>query len=304
MKKGISILFFSLFFAVAVWLYLTLNLNYTINISLPVEVRLSEGQAVSGDLPGEIDATIRGKGWDLILIMLSKNIGYTLDLSGLKKDTKLNSLGNISEKIDFPANVSVIKLDPDTLDIRFDNIVEKYVKFKNNLKVISKEGYRIVGTPEFYPDSVKISGANSVLSKIKQLGTESETFDNVKARLIKTVKIVNSLGNLVKIDPDVVRVEYGIELSAEKAFTDIEIKLNNVPGDKEVLLIPPRITVSLRGGVDQLAKLLPGEITAFAEYSEIDKDTNSYIIPKIELPFEAEIISIEPQKVQYIIKKK
>jgi YbbR domain-containing protein len=304
MRKNIFIYLASLVFAIILWLYINLNLVYNISFQIPLDLKLSKTQALANDLPNSIDVSVKGKGWDLLGIVLSKNLSLNLDLTNYKKDTKINILQATNELLSLSSNVALLSVNPDMIEINFDNITSKMVKVKNSANVTTKEGYIIIGSPKVTPDSVKISGAMSIIGKIKYLSTEPFTMTNVNSGFTKSIKIIDTLNNIIKIEPKTVTISYSIELSAEKNFEDLNVIISNVPQDKEVLLIPPKLKLYLRGGVEQLAKINPDEIFAGIEFKQIDNDSLGYVSPKITLPVDVTIVKYEPQKFQYIIKKK
>jgi YbbR domain-containing protein len=304
MKRNIFVYISSLFFAVILWMYINLNLVYNISVSIPLDVKLSKVQAIASDLPNSVEVSIKGKGWDLLGVVLSKSLTLSLDLTNYKKDTKVNIAQSVNELLSLSSNVLILSVNPDIIEVNFDNITSKMVKVKNLINVVPKDGYFIIGTPKVTPDSVKLSGAISVIGKIKFIPTEQINILNVNSGFTKTVNILDTLNNIIKIEPKNVTITYDIQLLAEKNFEDINVLISNVPQDKEVLLIPPKLKIYLRGGVEQLAKIDPEEIFAGIEFKQIENDSLGYVSPKISLPLDATIIKYEPQKFQYIIKKK
>ena len=304
MRKKIFLVIYSFLFSIFLWLSVTLNFTYSINLSIPLEVSLKENQALAEDLPNEIGIVARGRGWDLLVMWFSKNMAYNLDLSTVKRNLKLSIMQTLGDKIDLPASVSIINAYPDTLNIEFDNISSKYVKVKNNVTVSMKEGYEVIGFPKITPDSVKITGASSVILKIKNFPTEKRSIKNINSDISIDVALSDSLLNIVKVEPKSVRIYYQVELAAEKNFEDLKIEVRNVPSDKDVLLIPPNLNLSLRGGVDLLSKLTPEDFKIYVNYDLIEKDTLGSVTPVIDIPENLTIINFTPQKFQYIIKRK
>ena len=304
MKKNLRIYIYAFVFALILWLYLSLNITYNVILSIPIDIQLSKSQALSEDLPEEIEVNVSGKGWDLLNLILSRDVDYSVDLTSIKKDTKIITSRAISERLSLPLNVSILSIKPDTLNISFDKVSRKYVKVMNNVEVIPAGDYRIVGDPKITPDSVLISGASSILSRIKFLSTEYKLIKDIKKNIVETVSLKDTLRNVIKVEPRNVSISYTVELSAEKILDNLNIEVANLPEDKEVLLIPPQLKLSLRGGVDELSSLIPSDIRVIVEYSSIENDTLGFIVPEIVLPVSAEIINVEPKKFQYIIKKK
>jgi len=304
MKKNLKILLFSFIFALALWLYINLNLSYSLDLSIPVEVQSTKSQALSEEIPASIDVTVNGKGWDLLNILISKDLKYSLDISKLKKDSRIITEQLVNERLNLQPNVSVLKITPDTIVINFDKVSEKLVPIKNNIVVNLKDGYSIVGNPFFTPDSVRIQGSSALINKIKFIPTETRIFNNVNSNLSGIINIKDTLANITKIEPRQINYNYNVQLSAEKGFDDVEVEVSNVPEDKEVLLIPPKVNLSLRGGVDQLSQISLSDIIVKVEFNKIERDTLGFIVPEVNIPKETSLLKIEPQKLQYIIKKK
>mgnify|MGYP000859454577 FL=1 len=304
MRKSSIILINTFIFSVALWVYINMNLSYTHVINVPLNVKSSVNQGVSNDIPEKVEITLKGRGWSILTLTAAKNLEIYLDLSAYKKDAKIDLAQSIPELLNLPPDLAVIGVNPSYLDISLDNVVTRMVKVRNNTGITLMDGYTLIGTAKLTPDSVSVTGANSIVSKLKYVNTESVTFRDINAGITRLVKISDTLGNSVRIDPKIVSVTYRVELSAEKTFDDISVDVYGVPPDKEVLIIPPMISISLRGGVEVLSKLNPNEIKVSVNFKAIENDEQGYIEPTIELSNELSLIKSEPQRFQYIIKKK
>jgi len=304
MQKNYLILILSFVFGLALWMYINLNSSYSIDLIIPVEIQSSKSQALSEEIPNSIDVTVRGKGWDLISLMISKDLKYSLDISKLKKDTRIISEQFVNERLNLQPNLSVIKINPDTISISFDKVSGKTIPVKNNIVVNLREGYSIIGDPVLTPDSVSITGSSYLVNKIKSIQTESKYFNNVNSDIAGVIKLKDTLSNIIKINPSQISFYYKVELSAEKSFEDVAVNIINIPEDKEVLLIPPKVSLSVRGGVEQLSQISMSDINVNVEFNLIESDTLGFIIPEVNIPEELNLLKIEPQKLQYIIKNK
>ena len=304
MNKNFRIFLLSFFFATALWLYISLNLSYSLDVSIPFEIQTTKSQALTEEVPNTIDVKVKGKGWDLLNILISKDLKYSLDISKLKKDSKIITEQFVNERLNLQQNVSILEINPDTISINFDKVFEKLVPLKNNIVLNLKEGYSIVGNPVLIPDSVKIQGASYLLNKIKFIPTEVKVINNVNSDIQGVVNIKDTLSSLIKVDLKQVNFRYRIQLSAEKNIDDILINVLNVPQDKEVLLIPPKLNISLRGGVEQLSQITPADVIVNIEFGKIENDTLGFVIPDLIIPDETSLLKTEPQKLQYIIKNK
>jgi len=304
MRKNIFIIINTFVFSVILWIYVNLNLTYSYEITVPLSVRSAKSQGVSNEIPSSLDVIVKGKGWNLLKIILTKNIGYYLDLTMYKKDTKIDLMQNVNEALNLPLDVYVQNVNPGYIDVMFDNMITKMVKVKNNTSIIPGEGFTVIGNVILKPDSVQVTGASSLLSKIKNVQTEYVVFKDVSTNVSRKVKLIDSLGNQVKVEPTEITVSYNIELSAEKTFDDIDVNVYGLPADKDVLIIPPKISVTLRGGVEELSKLTVKDLNIGIYYNQIESDEKGEIEPTIEISDIFTLIKIQPQRFQYIIKNK
>ncbi|MCX7833106.1 MAG: CdaR family protein [Ignavibacteria bacterium] len=304
MKRNIIIIIISFIFALAIWLYISLSDNYIVNLSIPIDLKLSQKQALASELPNTIEISLKGKGWDLLTVMLGHKPVYILDLSNYKRNIKISPLSDLKNIIGIPEHITVLNVYPDTLDIIFDNITEKYLKVKNNLIVVPKEGYIIVGNPRIEPDSVKVYGASSIIMKLKSIPTVSLTIENVSQKFTRVVNLKDTLTNLIQIEPKTVTISYNIELLAERKLEGIDVFVTNLPSDKEVVIIPPKIDLIFRGGVNQLSKLSNDDVNVSIDFKVLEKDTTGFITPDIRIPIDYNLIKYEPSQFQYIIKNK
>lgn len=304
MRKNIFIIVNTFIFSVLLWVYVNLNLTYSYELTVPLSVRSAKSQGVSNEIPSTLDVTIKAKGWDLIKLKLAKNYEYYLDLTQYKNDAKIDLMQSVNAALNFPPEVYVQSINPGYIDVSFDNIITKLVKVKNNTSVIPREGFTVIGNVLMKPDSVKLTGASSLLSKVKFVQTEFVVFKDVSSDISRDVKLLDSLGNQIKVNPLEINVSYRVELSAEKTFDDIDVNVFGVPADKDVLIIPPKISITLRGGVEQLAKLTGKDLSVGIYYNKIESDEEGEVEPTIEISDIFSLIKIQPERFKYIIKNK
>lgn len=304
MKKNLRLYLFSFGFAFILWLYLKFNVVYNVELQIPLNLEVAENQALSENLPDTITVVAGGKGWDLLNLMLSREDEFSVNVANVKNDTKLNLRQLLSERVNIPSNISILSVEPETISINFEKVSSKYVKVINNIKLELADGYEIVGEPRITPDSVLITGASTVISKIKSISTVSKTISDVNESITETISLKDTLSNIIRIEPTVVTVVFDVDLLGEKTINDVTIGVEEAPDDKEVLLVPPRINITLRGGVNDLAGVNAADIRVMVRYTEIENDSLGYIVPEIILPIEAVIIKLDPERLQYIIKSK
>ncbi|MBE2219112.1 MAG: hypothetical protein IAE90_12960 [Ignavibacteria bacterium] len=295
----------SFMLSVVLWLSLNFNQVYEIEKTVPVNFRVSKPYSVSGNIPLNLEVKFRGVGWNLMRLFTSLNLEFNYEVSAKKKENfTILTKDYLRANLDLSQNLDIISVYPETLFVKVDTYEEKYVKLLPHMQINCREGYQVVGQPTLQPDSLKIGGSIELLRNINHLNTKHIVFDNVNAGISRNIFVSDSLSNLLWLSQNEVKLNVNIELTAEKDFENIEIKVPNVPDDKEVLLIPQNVTVQLKGGVNQLAQIENSRIIAKVDYFKILSDTTGSVAPYFEIPPGCVVIAVKPDIIQYVIKKK
>jgi YbbR domain-containing protein len=282
-----------------------LNQIYEIDKSVPIKININNPYSVSGNIPLNLDVKFRGVGWNLIRLFTSLNLEFNYDITARKKEHFfILTKDYLNNNMGLSQNLNIISVYPETLFVKIEDYEEKYAAVLPRLSINCMEGYQVVGKPILEPDTIKIGGAVDLLRNIKFLYTRGVVFDNVNADISTSISISDSFSNLIKLSQNEIRLKVNVELTAEKEFRNIEIRVPNTPEDKDVLLIPQTVSVQLKGGVNQLAKIDNSKINAFIDYNKILSDTTGSLIPGFELPEGCTVIGFKPEFIQYVIKKK
>lgn len=305
MRIKYHILFSTLVLSALLWLSLNLNLNYEIEKNIPVKVIVNKPFAIANTLPLNLDAKIKGGGWTLLRLFTSFSVDFNYEIkpSG-NEQMYILTKSYLNDVILSGQNLTVTYVKPESLFVKIGRYEEKYVKILPRVSVFCKAGYQTVGKPEISPDSILIGGAPIILESLNYIYTESKTYDNVNSNISDVIGISDSLSNVIWRLHDKVRIRIDVELTAEKEFRNVEIKVPNIPEDREVLLIPQMISLQIKGGVNQLANLDNSRIQAVVDFKELLSDTTGSVTPNFSMPEGMTVISSSPERIQYIIKKK
>jgi len=107
-----------------------------------------------------------------------------------------------------------------------------------------------------------------------------------------------------EVSTTITRLQVNIQPFAEKTFVGIPVTANGTPFTREVIFIPPKLDIIVRGGIDQLAKLSLSDFQATVNYQELNQDSIASIVPQLSGPEEIKIVSQKPARFQYIIRKR
>jgi YbbR domain-containing protein len=299
------IIIVSLILSALLWVSLSLNQTYEIDKTIPVKINIIKPYAVSGNIPLHLDVKFRGVGWSLLRLFTSLNPEFNYNvMPRFDEKSIILTKQYLNDNLGLPQNLIIAEVYPESLSVIVDKYEEKYVKLLPKVKIDCRNGYQVVGKPMLEPDSVKIGGSGKILNSVKFLYTQEISVANVNSSLFMEVNVTDSLSNIIWKSENLAKLTVDVELSAEREYHDVQIHITDVPGDKEVLLIPENVTVHLKGGVNQLAALDPSKIFASLGYNGIFADTTGAVAPKFDLPEGTSLIGIKPEKIQYVIKKK
>ena len=102
---------------------------------------------------------------------------------------------------------------------------------------------------------------------------------------------------------DFVTVTFDIQRIVDKQFDDITVDVLDVPPDRDVVLLPNKVSFGVRGGIDILGKLDKSQFESFVFYRHVVLDTLGNVIPQVRIPKNTNLLYLKPQRLRYVIKK-
>jgi hypothetical protein len=101
-----------------------------------------------------------------------------------------------------------------------------------------------------------------------------------------------------------IRVSVAVQPFAEKTISGLVAVVPDLPHDREVILIPPKMDIIARAGIRRLAALSPEDFRVTVEYARILADSTGTIEPFVTGPADIQVVSRQPGRLQYIVRKK
>jgi uncharacterized protein (TIGR00159 family) len=150
-----------------------------ISISAPVDFRnIPEHLELRRASAEKVEVQITGKR-RLVRALKPEQVGAFLDLQQINDGVHLVDLNQSG--IELPLGLEVVRVTPSTIRLELEKRVEKEVAVEPKLEGSPPVGYRIAGI-KLTPESVKVSGAVSVLRTMKGLPTEPITLTEIKPK--------------------------------------------------------------------------------------------------------------------------
>ncbi len=282
------------FLAILLWLFVVSGNQFTMMLDIPIEARnLNSQKTYLEEVPEYASVILKGKGRDLFKSFILKNYSefkLVLDLDGISQEYEfiLNDYFEKNpSKVVLPSshNVSFIEVVyPNRIKIKLDEVMQKEVPILSSIKAIVEDGYVQIGKTKFNPDSIIIIGPKVELDKINYIYTVEDTLDGL-SKLSKGGIDLLVPNRLIKYSYKKVNYSLDIQQISERIIVDIPVKVINKIKGIRVFPSPQTVSLVVVGGVNQISKIKPLEISVFVDFNSWEIDKNFYE-PKVVIPFD------------------
>ena len=277
-----------LFFLVSVvfWFLTKLSKEYESTITYPVSYQnLPKDKLLQEEPQNAIDIHIKATGFK---ILSGKLFPRTLKIDGSNliarsrnKYYLLLPQQRLSIQKQMNTGVDIDHFIKDSVSLNLGALSRKKVPVKFVSDITYQAGYDLDGTMNINPDSIVVSGPESILDTI--LFVETESF--VQKDLHESIKSELSLkkfGTGQNINFDIEKV--AINAKVEK-FTEGTIKLPftvvNLPDDLRINAFPKEIELTYKVALSKFSQVNTSSFTIEFDY-ELSSDNNlSYLVPKL-----------------------
>jgi len=286
-------IFYSFLIAFIFWFFIKSEDSYLVTQKIPLVARnLQEQKTYKEEVPDHIVVTMRGSGRSFIWLTMFENFyddyKAIIDLSSIADEYNFDLNNYYREnptKIVLPTSLDLEFIEvvsPRNIIINLDQYLVKKVPIKSQLIISTDPGYVQVGNPLFSPDSVSIGGPQEIVNSIEFVKTEKDTFLNLNVSLEDDLLIINP-NKLVDFDPKKVEGYINVQPISETIITSIPVNLINKPNDVEVFVNPSTVSLTIIGGLNQVANTLPEDILVTIDFRDWRPDKQFYS-PKIIIP--------------------
>jgi YbbR domain-containing protein len=304
-SRRLQIIIATTILAVLLWASVNLGTQYQTVVSVPLRVtNIPSGQALRFPVPEELRLTVRGEGWQLLSMSWNSPGEIPLDVHRASVSHQVLTMKDFLRELTLPNGIDLVDLSPESLFVSLDDSGEKKVPVVLNADVSCAEGYGLADPPMLAPDSVTVRGALSVLLPIEHVRTEHMVYHSLKTTLDRSMTLENNVPIVLAMDPPAVRVLINVQPFAEKTMTGIPVEVTSVPDNREVILVPPRMEILVRGGINRLAEISSSDCTVRVDFAQLLDDTTRTVIPRVELPEGVSLIARRPEVFQFVIRKR
>jgi len=311
-RLGIFLIFLAL--STIFWFLTQLEEVYVNNISYPVEYQdMPEDKIVVGNLPSHMHLEIRAQGFKLLEYKFSNKLNplilhinsYNLHAQETEGSPRYyivtqTTTTRIAQQLS--QNVEILDITPDTLFFEFAEKISKQVPVQPRLEYSFARQMMLRGSIQIEPDSVVLSGPNSVLDTIDRIPTRSRKFADLQQTVHTSIDLERPHRQVELSIPQVeltIPVEEYTEGSVEK-----DVQVINVPDSLVVRTFPQKVAITYLVGLSQYEKVIPELFKVAADYRDIQEGGGQLKVEVVKAPDYLKSYTYNPREVDYIIEKK
>ena len=311
LNKRVITFLFCVLISAFFWLLMSLSKEYTIELNFPVTyINSPADKVIANHLPETIDIEIKSRGFNLLIYKLKqKHETLLIDI----KDAKSLPIKNhyyllTNSRIDkittqFSNDIKIIKIYPDTILLDFNKKISRTVPVKANIKIDYDKGNLQTDSIKLSPAFVSISGAADLIDKITFVETEHTNLKNSSDSLSIKLNILQTPAlKLVDVSPLTVQATVHVTRYTE-ASIDLPIEVENLPSGYGIKIFPDKISVKYNVAFQNYEKINALQFHAVVNYSKIEQGSNKLKVQLVKYPSEIKSVKINPEKVEYIIRK-
>ncbi|HEX8514782.1 MAG TPA: CdaR family protein [Bacteroidia bacterium] len=310
LNKRVATFLCCVFISVLFWLLMTLSKDYTITIAYPVNyINSPKDKVIANNLPAEISMEIRSKGFFLLAYQFREPQTVYVDLNeshpmGPKNHHFLRTNLQLNKFTDqFSSRIKIQRIIPDTIFLNFNKKTIKRVPVKANVSLTMDSRYQQSDSILLDPAYVDISGAADIIDKIDHVETVPVSLENVdkKQTLMLTIKADSGKRGFEISSAKVKAVVNVIKFT--EATIELPIEAENLPEGYTLKSFPDKVIVKYNVAFDNYEKITPQQFRAVIDYKKAEPGSNKLKISLDKFPADIRSVKLNPEKVEYILKK-
>lgn len=311
LNKRVVTFLFCLLVSTFFWVMMSLSKEYTIELNFPVSyINIPSHKVITNTLPETIDIEIKSSGFNLLIYKFKRNKETLLidikDAKALAIKNNYYLLTNLRiDKItsQFNNDIKVIKIYPDTILFNFNKKITKKVPVKSNLKINFDNVNQHCDAIKLSPEFIFISGSANLIERINYVETEPKILNSVEDSLTIKLNILKTPG-LALMELSQLSVQAKVKVTKyTEANIELPIEIENLPAGYGLKLFPDKVSIKYNVAFQNYEKINALQFHAVVDYLKIEPGSNKLKIQLLKFPEEIKSVKMNPEKVEYIIRK-
>lgn len=295
--RNLALKFLAISLAVLLWF--TVSGEPTIverGLRIPLEFQnIPDGLEIVGDMPDTIDVRVRGS--SAILSRLEPGeVVAVLDLQTARPGSRLFDL--VTEQVRAPFGVDVAQVAPATIALDLERSgPPREVPIVPAVEGEPAPGY-VVGEVSSEPATVLVVGPESRLQQLTEAMTEPVVVAGATAPVTAEVTVgVPDLALRLSVPRRAVVTVDVVPAPAERTLREVPVHVRNVSAQLAAQVVPPVVTVRVRGSRPQVQSLRSDSVDAFIDLAGLGSGSYNLTV-QAEAQGQLGVVDVEPPVVQ------
>lgn len=272
--------------------------NFPVKISnLPKELILSEA------VPQEVQVKIRGKGKELLKLLLTEKRNLQIDIKDFKAGESDYTFK--PQEIPIPEGLD-LKVDEivsaKSIRINLDHLIEKKVPIHSHITILPREGYLQVGEVSLNLHQVGISGPTKLMRSIESIETEKKVLEDLTQPISDRIGLTLPEGYNLRLSFNQVKFSADVQKGIEKEIPSVPVETVNLPSGRKVKVQPDSIKVIIFVAENVVDRLTKDQIKVTIDCGRVKRNVETKLQPLVKLPPIASLIRTEPDSLMVTIR--
>ena len=265
--------------AIFLWAYVKTGNEVNLVFNVPMQViDVDPELVIENDLPTTIHVRFKGTGRALISLSINRDFEVVISVAGRNKGTYDVEL--TEENVELGRNNSKVQvvepLSPSEVSIVLSPLIHKKVPIVTDIQIQTENGYELISAVQVVPESVTVSGPAALLDTLHEWHTKMKSYIGAKRDIHTKIELQGCESKKLNINLKDVDIIANIQKLMELRVENIPVVVRNVPQNWNTFVVPPKLSLTLEGGVDLLTNLKPEEINAYIDWSQIKPGKTDY----------------------------
>lgn len=302
---------FILFFLIAVvfWFLTKLSKEYETTINYPISIEnLPQDKLVQGKFTNQVGVHVKATGFKILSGRLFPGI-LKIDAASPNRKSKNSYYILLSQQksaIQKQMNNGV-RIDyfiSDSIDLDLGSLSQKKVPVKLHQDITFETGYDISGKISIKPDSILLSGPESLIDTIKFVSTKNFSRKNINNSFNESLGLKSYPHNQnIRYDVSEVRLQANVEKYTE-GTQKVSFLVLNVPEDLVINTFPKQVDLTYKVALKDFGQINPSLFLIECDYNLSADNNLSYLVPRLTNQSDlVKNVKISPSKIDFVIEK-
>lgn len=287
---------YMLLLAILLWVVVVMTQVYETTVNVPVRaLNVSPDMILVSDIPETIPARFSGQGKDLFVLTFFRPAHLELDMQVVDEDFDYPLHTGL---IIIPAGLAVVPMvlpGQDVIPVSLEERMTIFLPIEPEVEVRTRPGYVPGETTDVQPDSVRVTGPKSMVSRMKKVLTEERVYVGISESFVESVELLSP--ERVDLLPTSVELSITVNRLGERVLNRVPLVASGFAPSWQIILEPSVVDVRVKGISSRLASLTPDSIRAWVDLSRWNRNQNEYL-PEFDLPDGVELIDVTPESIR------